>query len=75
MTTVLENIAIAVVEGKAKVSKDPEKIKTMSISQMMRWMDKPNRKEVELAVDKAMKKLQIDESKVARKPDMLISHK
>ena len=75
MSNVYESTAMMIVKKKSKETKDLKTIKEVAINVMMRWMYKPDRKKVELAVDKAMKKLQIDESKVARKPDMLISHK
>ena len=75
MTDIYESTAKGVVKQKLEEGDDPKKVGEYSISMMMRWMWKPDRKKVEAAVDKAVSELQIDESKVARKPNMLISHK
>jgi len=68
-------IAKKIVEKKAVEIKDKKRIREIAINVIMRWMWKPDRKKVEAAVDKAVSELQIDESKTARKLDVLVSHK
>ncbi|MCY4490785.1 MAG: hypothetical protein OXC46_04895 [Thaumarchaeota archaeon] len=75
MTDIYESTAKGVVKRKLEQGDDPKKVGEHAISKMMRWMWKPDRKKVEAAVDKAVSELQIDESKTARKLDVLVSHK
>ena len=70
-----EEIATNIVKRHKKNFDDPDTVKKMAINSIMRWLWKPEEKKVESAVEKAMKKLQIDESKTSRKLDVLISHK